>query len=93
MLTCTLIHNFLNIVMIRIFFLQLLLYQVLCKYFPSLDSITSENNFLEKRCFWNLKSYLEKNPDCLRYDLCIYFLNQPYLWRLADFVDSLMILF
>lgn len=47
-------------------FTQLLLYQVLCKYFPSVDSVTSENNFLEKRCFWNLKSYLEKNPDCLR---------------------------
>lgn len=47
-------------------FAQLLVYQVLCKKFPPLDSKASETMTLEKRCFEDLKSYLEKNSDCMR---------------------------
>ncbi|KAL6279881.1 hypothetical protein ACE6H2_016762 [Prunus campanulata] len=47
-------------------FAQLLVYQVLCKFFPPLDSKASETMTLEKRCFEDLKSYLEKNSDCMR---------------------------
>lgn len=51
------------------FVLQLLVYQVLCKLFPPLDSKASETMTLEKRCFEDLKSYLAKNSDCMRYDI------------------------
>ncbi|KAK9275857.1 hypothetical protein L1049_023130 [Liquidambar formosana] len=47
-------------------FTQLLVYQVLCKLFPVLDSSLSEIMPLEKRCFKDLKSYLAKNSDCTR---------------------------
>ncbi|KAG7955622.1 hypothetical protein I3843_11G082000 [Carya illinoinensis] len=45
---------------------QLLVYQVLCKLFPTLDSGDSQIIALEKRCFEDLKSYLAKNSDCVR---------------------------
>ncbi|KAI3765063.1 hypothetical protein L2E82_15087 [Cichorium intybus] len=44
-------------------FTQLLVYQVLSKLMPTLDGTVS----LEKRCFLELKSYLEDNSDCARY--------------------------
>ncbi|XP_028956801.1 uncharacterized protein [Malus domestica] len=47
-------------------FAQLLVYQVLCKLFPPLDSRASGTMTLEKRCFEDLKSYLAKNYDCVR---------------------------
>ncbi|XP_040986583.1 uncharacterized protein LOC121234635 isoform X3 [Juglans microcarpa x Juglans regia] len=47
-------------------FTQLLVYQVLCKLFPTLDSGDSQIIALEKRCFEDLKSYLAKNSDCVR---------------------------
>ncbi|KAB2622786.1 tRNA (guanosine(18)-2'-O)-methyltransferase-like [Pyrus ussuriensis x Pyrus communis] len=47
-------------------FAQLLVYQVLCKLFPPLDSRASGTMTLEKRCFEDLKSYLAKNSDCVR---------------------------
>uniref|UniRef100_A0A7C9EYI1 tRNA (guanosine(18)-2'-O)-methyltransferase TARBP1 n=1 Tax=Opuntia streptacantha TaxID=393608 RepID=A0A7C9EYI1_OPUST len=47
-------------------FTQLLVYQVFCRVLPPLNSSCSESNILEKRCFGNLKSYLEMNPDCAR---------------------------
>nr|XP_011465219.1 PREDICTED: uncharacterized protein LOC101309934 [Fragaria vesca subsp. vesca] len=47
-------------------FTQLLVYQVLCKLFPPMDSGASECMTLEKRCFQDLKSYLAKNSDCTR---------------------------
>ncbi|KAJ4826548.1 hypothetical protein Tsubulata_039607 [Turnera subulata] len=47
-------------------FTQLLVYQVICKYFPLLEVEAIENIPLEKRCFEDLKSYLAKNPDCRR---------------------------
>ncbi|KAJ8444319.1 hypothetical protein Cgig2_019877 [Carnegiea gigantea] len=47
-------------------FTQLLVHQVFCKVLPSLNSSCSESNILEQRCFGNLKSYLELNPDCAR---------------------------
>ncbi|MBA0744267.1 hypothetical protein Gogos_006902 [Gossypium gossypioides] len=47
-------------------FTQVLLHQVLCKFFPSLDSKSSEFIPLEKRCFEDLKLYLAKNSDCMR---------------------------
>ncbi|PRQ18401.1 putative tRNA (guanosine(18)-2'-O)-methyltransferase [Rosa chinensis] len=47
-------------------FTQLLVYQVLCKLFPPLDSKAAETMTLEKRCFEDLKSYLAKNSDCTR---------------------------
>lgn len=46
-------------------FTQLLVYQIFCKLFP-VDSGVSEILSLEKRCFKDLKSYLEKNTDCIR---------------------------
>ncbi|XP_062146057.1 uncharacterized protein LOC133854045 isoform X2 [Alnus glutinosa] len=47
-------------------FTQLLVYQVLCKLFPTSDSGASQIILLEKRCFEDLKSYLAKNSDCVR---------------------------
>ncbi|CAL0331179.1 unnamed protein product [Lupinus luteus] len=47
-------------------FTQLLVYQILLKLFPLLDSCSSEMLPLEKRCFVDLKMYLEKNSDCAR---------------------------
>ncbi|XP_042490760.1 uncharacterized protein LOC122070638 isoform X2 [Macadamia integrifolia] len=47
-------------------FTQLLVHQVLCKLVPTLDSNVSEVVPLEKKCFQDLKSYLVKNPDCMR---------------------------
>ncbi|PPS09843.1 hypothetical protein GOBAR_AA10783 [Gossypium barbadense] len=47
-------------------FTQVLLHQVLCNFFPSLDSKSSEFIPLEKRCFEDLKLYLAKNSDCMR---------------------------
>ncbi|CAN0842679.1 Probable methyltransferase TARBP1 [Linum grandiflorum] len=46
-------------------FTQLLVYQVLCRYFSYLDSGTGDTQ-LEKRCFEDLKLYLAENPDCKR---------------------------
>lgn len=50
-------------------FLQLLVYQVLCKLFPTSGSGASQTMPLEKRCFEDLKSYLANNSDCRRYDI------------------------
>lgn len=47
-------------------FTQLLVYHVLCKFFPAVEFRPTGNMPLEKRCFEDLKSYLEKNPDCVR---------------------------
>ncbi|PPR83318.1 hypothetical protein GOBAR_AA37391 [Gossypium barbadense] len=47
-------------------FTQVLLHRVLCKFFPSLDSKSSEFIPLEKRCFEDLKLYLANNSDCMR---------------------------
>ncbi|GJR57300.1 tRNA/rRNA methyltransferase, SpoU family protein [Tanacetum coccineum] len=47
-------------------FTQLLVYQVLSKLLPALDSSANETVSLEKRCFIELKSYLEDNSDCAR---------------------------
>ncbi|KAK9716282.1 hypothetical protein RND81_06G223200 [Saponaria officinalis] len=46
-------------------FTQLLVYQVLCKLLPTLNSSSDSNN-LEKKCFFHLKTYLAQNPDCVR---------------------------
>ncbi|KGN55820.1 uncharacterized protein LOC101213211 isoform X2 [Cucumis sativus] len=47
-------------------FTQLLVYHVLCKFFPAMKFRPTGYMPLEKRCFEDLKSYLEKNPDCVR---------------------------
>ncbi|XP_038906254.1 uncharacterized protein LOC120092116 isoform X2 [Benincasa hispida] len=47
-------------------FTQLLVYHVLCKFFPAVQFRPHRNMPLERRCFEDLKSYLEKNPDCVR---------------------------
>ncbi|KAM7273825.1 hypothetical protein ACFE04_028489 [Oxalis oulophora] len=47
-------------------FTQLLVYQVFLKLFPELGIEVSKTLPLEKRCFQDLKLYLEKNPDCKR---------------------------
>ncbi|XP_057476407.1 uncharacterized protein LOC130764285 [Actinidia eriantha] len=47
-------------------FTQLLVYQVLRKLLPPLDSSAFETMPLEKRCFEDLKIYLAKNSDCAR---------------------------
>ncbi|KAL4602312.1 hypothetical protein ACB092_10G044100 [Castanea dentata] len=47
-------------------FTQLLVYQVLCKLFPTSGSGASQTMPLEKRCFEDLKSYLANNSDCRR---------------------------
>ncbi|CAO2837876.1 unnamed protein product [Amaranthus hypochondriacus] len=47
-------------------FTQLLVYQVFCKFLPTLDSNCGESIILEKKCFSNVKAYLEMNPDCAR---------------------------
>ncbi|XVF51863.1 hypothetical protein PTKIN_Ptkin04bG0218100 [Pterospermum kingtungense] len=47
-------------------FTQVLLHQVLCKFFPPMDPGSSEFIPLEKRCFEDLKLYLAKNSDCMR---------------------------
>ncbi|KAL2903102.1 putative methyltransferase TARBP1 [Bienertia sinuspersici] len=47
-------------------FTQLLVYQVFCKLLSTLESTCCGSVILEKRCFSNLKSYLELNPDCAR---------------------------
>ncbi|KAL9246886.1 hypothetical protein vseg_020367 [Gypsophila vaccaria] len=46
-------------------FTQLLVYQVLCKLLPALNSSSNSIN-LEKKCFSHLKTYLAQNPDCVR---------------------------
>ncbi|XP_010518698.1 PREDICTED: uncharacterized protein LOC104798352 isoform X2 [Tarenaya hassleriana] len=47
-------------------FTQLLVHQVLFRLFPPLQSASSQSLPLENRSFENLKSYLDKNPDCAR---------------------------
>ncbi|XP_050228591.1 uncharacterized protein LOC126677835 [Mercurialis annua] len=47
-------------------FTQLLVYQVLSKFFSPLDFGASATMGLEKICFEDLKSYLAENPDCKR---------------------------
>ncbi|KAL8088926.1 hypothetical protein AgCh_038625 [Apium graveolens] len=45
-------------------FTQLLVHQVLSKFFPALNSSSSETLSLEKKCFLDLKYFLESNSDC-----------------------------
>ncbi|XP_024987092.1 uncharacterized protein LOC112522227 isoform X1 [Cynara cardunculus var. scolymus] len=47
-------------------FTQLLVYQVLSKLLPALNSGSYGTVSLEKRCFMELKSFLEDNSDCAR---------------------------
>ncbi|OVA14952.1 tRNA/rRNA methyltransferase [Macleaya cordata] len=47
-------------------FTQLLVYQVLFKLIPPLDSNAPEIVPLEKKCFGDLKLYLAENSDCVR---------------------------
>lgn len=47
-------------------FTQLLVHRVLFRLFPSVESTASQTISLEKLSFENLKSYLDKNPDCSR---------------------------
>ncbi|XP_009130801.1 uncharacterized protein LOC103855553 [Brassica rapa] len=47
-------------------FTQLLVHRVLFRLFPPLESTSSQKIPLEKLSFENLKSYLDKNPDCSR---------------------------
>ncbi|KAJ9556344.1 hypothetical protein OSB04_010958 [Centaurea solstitialis] len=47
-------------------FTQLLVYQVLSKLLPTLNSGVYGTVSLEKRCFMELKSFLEDNSDCAR---------------------------
>lgn len=42
------------------------MHQVLRRFVPALDSGNSEVVSLEKKCFHDLKFYLEENPDCVR---------------------------
>lgn len=48
---------------------QLLVHRVLFRLFPSVESTASQTISLEKLSFENLKSYLDKNPDCSRFVL------------------------
>ncbi|KAK3023240.1 hypothetical protein RJ639_043352 [Escallonia herrerae] len=52
-------------------FTQLLVYQVLSKVLPPLDSSALGTMSLEKRCFVDLKSYLKDNSDCARYEVSL----------------------
>ncbi|XP_062073868.1 uncharacterized protein LOC133778060 isoform X2 [Humulus lupulus] len=47
-------------------FTQLLVYQVLSKFFPAADLKATVTMPLEKRCFEDLKTFLAKNSDCTR---------------------------
>ncbi|XP_024005166.1 uncharacterized protein LOC18030139 [Eutrema salsugineum] len=47
-------------------FTQLLVHRVLFRLFPPVESTSSQTISLEKLSFENLKSYLDKNPDCSR---------------------------
>ncbi|ANM67716.1 tRNA/rRNA methyltransferase (SpoU) family protein [Arabidopsis thaliana] len=47
-------------------FAQLLVHRVLFRLFPPVESTSSHTISLEKLSFENLKSYLDKNPDCSR---------------------------
>ncbi|CAN8324989.1 unnamed protein product [Cochlearia groenlandica] len=47
-------------------FTQLLVHRVLFRMFPPMESASSQTISLEKLSFENLKSYLDKNPDCSR---------------------------
>ncbi|XP_020577528.1 LOW QUALITY PROTEIN: uncharacterized protein LOC110022769 [Phalaenopsis equestris] len=47
-------------------FTQLLVYQVLCKLWPSLRDCKSGFKSLEERCFEDMKLYLAGNVDCMR---------------------------
>ncbi|GMN30914.1 hypothetical protein TIFTF001_003022 [Ficus carica] len=47
-------------------FTQLLVYQVLSKFFPPSDFEAVSTMPLERRCFEDLKTYLAKNSDCMR---------------------------
>ncbi|XP_031391362.1 uncharacterized protein LOC116203654 isoform X2 [Punica granatum] len=47
-------------------FTQLLLYKVLCKFFPPISFGALESTTLEKKSFEDLKEYLAKNSDCAR---------------------------
>ncbi|XP_023635654.1 uncharacterized protein LOC17880577 isoform X1 [Capsella rubella] len=47
-------------------FAQLLVHRVLFRLFPPVESASSQTIPLEKLSFENLKSYLDKNPDCSR---------------------------
>lgn len=45
---------------------QLLVHRVLFRLFPPVESTSSQTKSLEELSFENLKSYLDKNPDCSR---------------------------
>ncbi|KAJ0236798.1 tRNA/rRNA methyltransferase [Hirschfeldia incana] len=47
-------------------FTQLLVHRVLFRLFPPVESTAPQTISLEKLSFENLKSYLDKNPDCSR---------------------------
>ncbi|OMP07602.1 tRNA/rRNA methyltransferase, SpoU [Corchorus olitorius] len=47
-------------------FTQVLVHQVLCKFFPPMGPRSSEFIPLEKRCFEDLRLYLANNSDCMR---------------------------
>ncbi|CAH8386786.1 unnamed protein product [Eruca vesicaria subsp. sativa] len=47
-------------------FTQLLVHRVLFRLFPPVESTSAPTISLEKLSFENLKSYLDKNPDCSR---------------------------
>ncbi|KAL0727652.1 hypothetical protein Bca4012_023745 [Brassica carinata] len=47
-------------------FTQLLVHRVLFRLFPPVESTASQTISLEELSFENLKSYLDKNPDCSR---------------------------
>uniref|UniRef100_A0A2P2MMJ3 Uncharacterized protein n=1 Tax=Rhizophora mucronata TaxID=61149 RepID=A0A2P2MMJ3_RHIMU len=65
-------------------FTQLLVYQVLCKFFPYVDYGASETMPIEKRCFEDLKSYLARNPDCKRLRASM----EPYLDAYSPVLSS-----
>lgn len=57
---------YINLVLFSFRVAQLLVHRVLFRLFPPLESTSSQKIPLEKLSFENLKSYLDKNPDCSR---------------------------
>lgn len=59
---------------------QLLVHRVLFRLFPPVESTSSHTISLEKLSFENLKSYLDKNPDCSR---CVVLLSVIILFHVG----------
>lgn len=67
---------------------QLLVHRVLFRLFPPVESTASQTISLEELSFENLKSYLDKNPDCSRFVVLLTMIIIFHISLKLGFVDK-----